>query len=107
MTVSYERAAMLIHIIKGAAELGPKDGNSISALAAMELKAMDDEARGEVAARTEKARQEAADKAAAEAEARAAQEAADAEEIAAADEGARPKAIPADKLPQAAAGRRL
>lgn len=107
MSINHDRALLLMSVIKAAAELGPKDGNSISALAAMELKYMDNEARGEVAAHNEKAREEASAKAAAEAEAKAAQEAADAEEIEAADEAARPKAIPADKLNQADAGRRL
>lgn len=107
MSVSHDRALLLMNVIKAAADLGPKDGNSISALAAMELRVIDDEARGEVAARNEKIRQEAAAKAAVEAEERAAQEAADAEEIAAADEDARPKAIPSSQTTQADAGRRL
>lgn len=60
MTINLERAAMLLHIIKGSAELGPNQANSIGALASAELRAMDDEARKELAARAEKAKREAA-----------------------------------------------
>ncbi len=82
MTVSFERAGILMSVIKMAAELGPKDGNSISALAAMELRYMDDEARKEVAERNAKMQADAAAKAAAEAEERAAQAEADKESVA-------------------------
>lgn len=73
MTVNYERVKLLVEVIKGAAELGPREANSISALAVAELRAMDDAAKKEVdSARAEakvKADAAAAEQAAATAEA--------------------------------------
>ena len=76
MSISYERAKLLMDVIKGSADLGPRDANSISALAAAELKAMDDEARDELDARAKKAADEAAKQAAIAAEKAKAQAAA-------------------------------
>jgi hypothetical protein len=108
MSISYERALLLINVIKGAADLGPKDGNSISALAAMELRAIDDTAKQDVVELAAKARAAAEAKAAEEAEARAAQEAADAEEVEGSevvDDG--PKTVPSSKYTQADTARRV
>ena len=76
MSTSYERAKLLMDVIKGSADLGPRDANSISALAAAELKAMDDEARDDLDARAKKAADEAAKQSAIAAEKAKAQAAA-------------------------------
>jgi len=75
MSTAFERAKLLMDVIKGSADLGPRDANSISALAAAELKAMDDEAKDELDARAKKAADEAAKQAAIAAEKAKAQEA--------------------------------
>jgi hypothetical protein len=61
-------------VIKYAADLGPREANSISALAAAELKEIDDEAKAELDARAKKAAEEAAKQAAIAAEKAKAQE---------------------------------
>jgi hypothetical protein len=60
MTITYERAKLLMDVIKGSADLGPRDANSLSALAAAELTEMDNEAKAELDARAKKAADEAA-----------------------------------------------
>ena len=76
MSTAHERAALLMTVIKLSADLGPKDANSISALAAAELKEMDDEAKAELDARAKKAADEAAKQSAIAAEKAKAQAAA-------------------------------
>jgi type IV secretory pathway TrbL component len=111
MTISYERAKLLIDVIKGVAELGPREGNSIGTLAVAELRAMDAEAREKVAAAVAEAKAKAAAEAAeAAAKAKAAADATAADEEAAESLRMQPRQPVAPvraTLPDAPAGRRV
>lgn len=64
MSVDFERAVLLMEVIKYSADLGPREANSVTMAALMELREMDAQAKEELAEAARQAQQAAVDQAA-------------------------------------------